>query len=346
MSSILDLINDVNVDQAIQLVLQKGNKVSNMKNIEGVSALMLATKIIPSSKAIILIDALMKNGAALNKRDDCRRHVLLYACEKGVSSEIFDRILFWNSQRKNNLDRWWSQCNDQKEGIFILACRSSSIDLVKHVASCGIKQNSDFFSMESNMILKGLEVAVKSNNEALALVLHEISLQYNVDIYDEHEIDIRNGFDYRDKSFCRTIYLKDVLTTGLNNHMYSFISHHMKTNIYASCQSTVWIWMQRLTIIDRANLPTEIRDIASKYERKELWKNNRRVALVVQRCLNGCRDLILYISSFLHLKSLDIKSLDDEEYFQRHAQYCDDCEGYYLLGTCQCCFRSRGYLSD
>lgn len=188
MSSILDLINDLNVDQAIQLVLQKGNKVSNMKNTEGVSALMLATEIIPSSKAIILIDALMRNGAALNKRDDCRRHVLLYACEKGVSIEVFDRILFWNSQRKNVLDKWWVQCNQRKEGIFILACRSSNTDLVRHVASIGITQYSEFLLMESNNILKGFEIAVKSNNEVLALVLHEISLQYRVDISEEHDI--------------------------------------------------------------------------------------------------------------------------------------------------------------
>jgi hypothetical protein len=197
--------------------------------------------------------------------------------------------------------------------------------------------------MESNNILKGFEIAVKSNNEVLALVLHEISLQYNIDIPDNHDIDISN--DYDSDSFCRAIYLKDILTTGLTKHMFSFISHHMKTNIYASCQSTVWLWTQRLSIIERANVPTEITDIASKYERKELLKHNKKVALVMQRCLNGCRDLILYISSFLHLKSLDVKSLDDEEYFQRHAQYCCDCEGYYLHGNCHC-YSGKGYISD
>ena len=118
----------------------------------------------------------------------------------------------------------------------------------------------------------------------------------------------------------------------------------MKTIVRLSCKSTVWLWMQRQSIIDRSNIPTEITEIAYKYERKESWKLNKNVALVVQRCLNGCRDLILCISSFLHLKSLDVKSLDDEEYFQRHAQYCDDCENFCLPGSCQCVSRQRNML--
>jgi ankyrin repeat protein len=60
MSEFLQLIEENSVDLALQLLREKGNKVSNAKNEDGVSALMLATEVEPASSAILLIGALMK----------------------------------------------------------------------------------------------------------------------------------------------------------------------------------------------------------------------------------------------------------------------------------------------
>lgn len=96
MSNILQLIRD-NSFEAIHLLLKgRYNRISNAKDRNNVSALLLATKTLPPLEAVRLIDALIAAGANLQKKDGGKRNVLLYACHAGVDPMVFDAILNWN----------------------------------------------------------------------------------------------------------------------------------------------------------------------------------------------------------------------------------------------------------
>jgi hypothetical protein len=49
---------------------------------------MHSTKLKPASKAILLIDALMKNGAIYDIKDNNKRQLFLYSCQAGVDPTI------------------------------------------------------------------------------------------------------------------------------------------------------------------------------------------------------------------------------------------------------------------
>ena len=114
MSEFIELIKGNAYDMVIEDIHKYGNKISNHKDANGTSALMFATEIKPTMKAVEVINALMKSGASINKRDDKRRHVLLYVSEHGADPIVFDTLLNWNSLRNNILGKWWVQCDSEK----------------------------------------------------------------------------------------------------------------------------------------------------------------------------------------------------------------------------------------
>jgi hypothetical protein len=91
-------------------IAKKGSKIVNAQDKEeeeyrggGESALMLATKFKPVSKAIDIIDALMYSGASMYKRENTYfGHIFFFACRSGVDHTIFDRLIMWDSMRQMN----------------------------------------------------------------------------------------------------------------------------------------------------------------------------------------------------------------------------------------------------
>jgi hypothetical protein len=88
---------------------------------------------------VLVIDALMKAGATLLKRDNECRHALLFACEAGVDPVIFDALLRWNTIRNDILDKWWNHVNISNNGVFILACMSGNYTLAEHNLKNGLE---------------------------------------------------------------------------------------------------------------------------------------------------------------------------------------------------------------
>ena len=143
MADFLQQIRLNSIDSALETLKSQRNRVSNAKTPDGsVSALMLASELTPPSKAIQLIDALVLNGASLNKRVEKRRHVILYACEAGVDPSIIDALLKWNKSKKNVIDRWWIHCDSNFNGVFILACSSLNFNLVEHILALASKEEA------------------------------------------------------------------------------------------------------------------------------------------------------------------------------------------------------------
>ena len=171
MSDILQLIRD-NSFEAIHILLRGcHNRISNAKDENNVSALSLATKTLPPLEAVRLIDALIVAGANLQKRDDEKRNVLLFACKAGVDPIIFCAILNWNPRRKNNLVGWWEHFDSSYNGAFVLACNSGNFDLAEHVLNVALTTVSptSFLNGEPNNILKALLFAVEAFDESAAL---------------------------------------------------------------------------------------------------------------------------------------------------------------------------------
>jgi hypothetical protein len=319
MSAILQYIDDNLFDLAIQLLREKGNKVSNAKNIDGVSALMLATKLKPVSKAIELIDALMKAGASINKRDNNRRHVLLFACENGVDPIIFDKLLKWNSVRKNILKEWWVQCDIDKNGVFILACMSQNFDLAKHVLSIAFTKaetfSENFLESRSNHILKAMELAVMQLDEIFVVRLIRLSREFVDEIGNELEIDDEfvndKDLDPFGESLCnsRTIYLTDIFRFALDHGMFHFIVEYETIfNPDYKFKETIWKWMHYQNKDGRIDIPVKVQKFALSYEKNELWKKNKDTALVLLRVYKNRykNDILDNISSFLYSPSLDV----------------------------------------
>ena len=164
-----------------------------------------------------------------------------------VDPAIFDRILKWNSDRKDILAKWWNHCDINKNGVFILACMSLNVDLVKHVAEVGFTKDHDFLENRSNNVLRAFEIAVE-DNESFALSLLDILRKYNVDIPDEFEIYDDDTDDYSDR-YTRTIYYENILKNALDGGMFRFATEFSKCDVYDA--RIVWSWLQRQTKFER-----------------------------------------------------------------------------------------------
>jgi hypothetical protein len=219
MSEIPELISENSFEAVHKLLRETKNKYSNARTYDNVAALSLATKTLPPSKAVLLIDALMKAGATLPKRDNERRHALLFACEAGVDPVIFDTLLRWNIIRNDVLDRWWNHVNISKNGVFILACMSGNYTLAEYILKTVLKYRlataEDFLFGRANHILKGLLFAVKNHGQndfcRILGMCHNI-----IDDFPEK----CDNFD-EDLLVGTTIDLSGILTLALEREMYT-----------------------------------------------------------------------------------------------------------------------------
>lgn len=349
MSAFLQLIEEGSFNLAIQQLREKGNRISNSKNEDGVSALMLATELVDIPEAVELISALMRAGASINKRDKKRRHVLLYACEKGVDPTIFDELLKWNSMRKDALREWWVQCDSNKNGVFVLACESQNFDLVKHVLSIAypLYSRENFLESRSNHILKALESAVTVAEEDFAIKLVRLSRKFIDEIPDEFEVENENYGEDSDSNSSRTIYITDIFKLALDKGMFHFITKYGAIfNPDSEFKKVIWRWIN-LNGADLNSIPKRVKKFAESYETENLWKKNKDVALILLRFLKDRyqNDILTHISLFVYSSSLDEKSLQEQENYDRNAQYCTECEFWYVGPFCLDCQSYSGYLS-
>lgn len=281
MSTFLELIEENSVDLALQMLKEKGDKVSNANHSNGVSALMLATKVEPTSKAILLIDALMKAGASLDKWANNRRDVFLYACEAGVDPIVFNAILNWSSyplriDRTGAQHGWSINADNEASGVFILACKSGNFDLIRHVLSTAhrlFEQKNilgedpcqegfydeeynieNFLETRSNHILRALEVAVGRHEESFALRLLCLLSEFIKKVPDKCRVVFYNPKEYTN------IYLSNIVNDALNHGMFSFIVEYgaiFSSNRYF--KQNVWNWVNNRSVDGTVRVKVRVR---------------------------------------------------------------------------------------
>ena len=89
------LISDNSFGLAIELLGKGGHEVFDIKNGDGYQLLSLAVKVIPSSNAVLLVEALINAGVSVYVRDYTKwskRNDLYFACKIGVDPIIFDAL--------------------------------------------------------------------------------------------------------------------------------------------------------------------------------------------------------------------------------------------------------------
>jgi hypothetical protein len=248
---------------------------------------------------------------------------------------IFDKLLKWNSMRKDALQEWWVQCNSEKNRVFVLACESQNYDLAKHVLSIAfpLYHQENFLESRSNHILKALESAVQvcsQVGEDFAIKLLHLSREYIDEIPDEFEIENDNYQDDYDNDSSRTIYITDIFNLALENSMFRFITEYGAIfDLDYSFKKSIWMWMssQNLNGADRNDIPVTVKKFAESYETDELWGKNKEIALILLRFLKDRyqNDVLTHISSFIYSSSLDVQFLHEAENFDRIGFcYCED----------------------
>jgi ankyrin repeat protein len=86
----LKYIRENSFDLAFEMLIEYGNQISNAKDSNGTTALMLSAKLKPPSKAVLLMSSLLHAGAVFETKNNRDRQLLLYACHAGVDPIIFE----------------------------------------------------------------------------------------------------------------------------------------------------------------------------------------------------------------------------------------------------------------
>jgi hypothetical protein len=321
----------------------------------GESALMLATGLKPASKAIELIDALMYSGADMYTYENrYNGHVFFFACRNGVDPAIFDKLVMWDSMRKKIFQAWWSQCDINGNGVFVLACGSQNISLAEHILCLAFTHHhqENFLESMPNHILKSLMVHNRDCFDEMFMVKWlRLFRKYVDEIPQEYTIPVGKNDIYSDSigdehlpHYGSRITLSGPFLFALKNGMYNFMEEYAALfNADYKYKETIWRWLhekENRSLRDRRPMdtsgryavPTTMRQVALSYERSELWKRNKDIILVLLRAFEAKyqSDILEHVSSFVYTTSLDAKAKDEEK---RDAHYCCECKGWYV-GLC------------
>jgi hypothetical protein len=335
---------------------KKGNQVANARKEHGdyrgggESALMLATKLKPVSKAIELIDALMYSGASMDTLEyKYYGNVFFYACRKGVDPIIFDKLILWDAMREKIFQEWWSQCDSNGNGVFILACEGQNISLVEHILSLAFTQHrqENFLEGMPNHILKSVFIHHRDCFDEKFMVKWLRVLRKYVDkIPQQYTMGKNETGDWKptEEHYPHngsTLLLSGVFHFAFLNRMFDFIEE------FAALfdADIIWRWFhekENLSLnggrpidgIGRYGVPVTIWRFALAHEKSELWKRNKDIALVLLRGFKAeyQSDILEHISSFVYTTALDAKTRDTEK---RDARYCCECKGWFI-GCCIC----------
>ena len=253
MRELHQLISDNSVDLAIELVGRRSLEELNIQNGDGYLLLSLAAKVVPSSRAELLVDALFNAGVSIyvlkyniwSKRND-----LFVACDIGVHPIIFDALLKQSEKEGTLYTTWWTdrknfyyKANGGEQGYFHLACLSGNYDLVEHLLDIISREGSvrDLLDGDHNNIIEILEITLRCRSEDYNIQLIRLCRGY----FD----DFPNGYL---KNYCLCSYmdagndfydhynLHKVIGRALERDMQSFVLEF--ANLYPSQQLNRIIW--------------------------------------------------------------------------------------------------------
>jgi hypothetical protein len=167
----------------------------------------------------------------------------------------------------------------------------------------------DFLFGRPNHFLKGLLFAVENHGKndfcRILGMCHNI-IDHFPEEYDNFDRDLQMG---------TIIDLSGILNLALEREMYTAVldfSAHFSAIDYSLYDSdplgrVVWKFIARNPSVV---LPKSIRDLSNSFERKESWKKNRDLALVLLRAYKNTNfaDILGCISSYLSWPLLDKKA--------------------------------------
>ena len=336
----------------VHSALVHNRKLANSRGDRRITPLMKAASVQKSATAISLINDLMANGASIESRDDDGHNVLLYACRFGADPSVIECIMDWNS-RKNSPIRWKHCVYDGFDGTgpFTLACASSNKALILYILQ---KRETLRLDYDDDNIDKGLYHAIQ-NSEQAAIILadcvkelaigNELAYSFSTNwplarIFDD-------GFNEYSREIDVITYIIDVITLAFGHRMFDLISRlHSIKNLSVD----IFLWVDKNKQLEQ-NIRPSFSQIARDYFRKEAWKLCKPVFEIGKaletRELHQDRlvipdDNLNEICSYL----VDYKTVRDAAYFQKHAEFCDECEASFLPYTCYCCNTSFNYDSD
>jgi len=352
--------------------LSTTRRLANSKDEQERTPLMNAVRsdVASAQTKIRLIDCLMQNGGAeIATRGPDRCHVLLLACKMGCEPKVIDCILRWNRKRQNRLS--WSHCNNEKDGPLVLAARSGALNLVSHLLSLAESDTTDCYGEDSNSPVKVVEAAIKSGNEQLVLlVLGHERFKGNIEdvsvVEDDYDSDSDDWYGASSPT-CRSITVASCVQEAYNRKMFNAVCKLASQNRSASVQ--VWLcWRKNKAILlesERKDDITQINDIAVKCQGDLVHQYNPTLLpLLVARSryaaatddnvdeplsqfLLHCDDNIFrHIAPYCFEFCRDKLQQDVESdiYFKENAEWCCDCEGWFLPYACDC-NRYCGYSS-
>ena len=362
------LILDGNISE-VNMQLTSTRRLGNAKDVGGFTPLMkvVSSKSLHAQTQIKLIDSLMqKGGASLATRGPGRHHVLLLACKSGAAPEVIDCLCSWNSKRGGQ-NLHWSHCNEDKDGAVVLAARSGSLTLVSHLFSSQTGVVSSY--CDSNAPIKVLDAAIRSGNEELVLFLlcnesfkEEVA---DIDIYDSDD----DSYDsYEQPASTRSIRVKDCVELAYKRQMIQAVCEMSSLGRDAP----VWVWLYwRQKPIDPKSLSTKSRADAKKLEaiakkaqgdivhernplllplllaRSRYMKKSavddvtdnstteNDIAQVALKLPDAMFRLVAEYCFILCPEKLQ-KEVESNIYFQENAEYCFECEGWFLPYSCYC----------
>jgi hypothetical protein len=225
--------------------------------------------------------------------------------------------LRWNVIKNNALRNWWIKSDDVGDGIFILACQSRNFDLVRHVLNVASTEQTPkiFLGSRPNHILRALEIVVCNRFEKdFALKLLRLSREFLDELPEQYTF--REATEFTGVYRVQVVFLTDIFKEALDRGQFSFVLEYsvLFTPDY-NFKQEIWLWLNSEEENSRTNIPVALRKLAFCYEKNELWKKNKDLALILLRCLNNRRnhDLLEHISSFMYFPSLDVEALIEEK---------------------------------
>jgi hypothetical protein len=378
LAELLDDIQRGSVQDVERKLTANRNLANKRVDIEGTTVLMKATT--ADKDVVEKIRLLLRFNANLSTRRTDRRHVLLYACAHGVSPAVFD-CLWQLSETKKDPPFRWGHCDSSHCTSLDLAVKSGNVELASHVMDTFSNWNSGQHRFVSDAKL--LWQAIESGRQEMVLfLLPKLNSWDDFEELNDQEDDWRDGGSSTTITI-KDCVLSAIKANMIDAIEWMSNSQDVRNEVIDEAFQYVWAdekdpsdRMARLSLgtatdntLQGMSSDDTVRRLKSIIQGRQCdlaWRHNRHLLPILLVRLQGRKaleggisdpirnhvfvrltdDVLRVIQSFIGTFSpvAEAKKMREKAYFQKHAEYCSDCEGWFL--PCQCMCTYRGYLSD
>ena len=363
----------------VERTLTANRSLANKRvDSDGTTVLMKATA--ADKDVVEKIRLLLRFNANLLTRRSDRRHVLLYACAHGVPPAVFD-CLWQLSKTKKDPPFRWGHCDSSHCTALDLAVKSGNVELASHVMDKFYDWNSGQHRFISDAKL--LWQAIESGRQEMVLfLLPRLNSWDDFEEFDQGDdwSDGESTTTITIKDCVRSAIKANMIDAieWMSN------SRDVRGKVIDEVFQYVWAdenapfdWMAGLSLgttsdntqqrMSSGDTVRRLKSIIQGRQRDLAWRHNSKhllpillVRLQGRKALEGgisdpirnhvfvrlTDDVLRVIQSFIGTFSpvAEANKMREKAYFQKHAEYCSECEGYFL--PCQCYCTYSGYMSD